>query len=105
MTLFLAGHETTAMGMTWILNFLLRDDKLKSYIKTMWTKETEKGKPLALPEIRTDLQEMKINIKNHSKKLYDFLSQSNDIFHMKSSAMTDNNNGSLRFDYQLNCLF
>jgi cytochrome P450 len=29
MTLFLAGHETTAMGMTWILNHLLRDNKLK----------------------------------------------------------------------------
>jgi len=30
MTIFLAGHETTAMGMTWIINFLLRDDKLMS---------------------------------------------------------------------------
>jgi cytochrome P450 len=29
MTLFLAGHETTAMGMTWILNHILRDDELK----------------------------------------------------------------------------
>ena len=28
MTIFLAGHETTAMGMTWILNYLLRDEKL-----------------------------------------------------------------------------
>lgn len=28
MTLFLTGHETTAMGMTWILNHLLRDDQL-----------------------------------------------------------------------------
>ena len=30
MTLFLAGHETTAMGMTWILNHILRDDALKA---------------------------------------------------------------------------
>lgn len=29
MTLFLAGHETTAMGMTWILNHVLRDEELK----------------------------------------------------------------------------
>jgi cytochrome P450 len=30
MTLFLAGHETTAMGMTWILNHVLRDEELKA---------------------------------------------------------------------------
>lgn len=29
MTLFLAGHETTAMAMTWILNYVLRDTSLK----------------------------------------------------------------------------
>lgn len=29
MTLFLAGHETTAMGMTWILNYVLRDNELR----------------------------------------------------------------------------
>lgn len=29
MTIFLAGHETTAMGMTWILNFVLRDEELR----------------------------------------------------------------------------
>ena len=29
MTLFLAGHETTAMGMTWILNHILRDDAIR----------------------------------------------------------------------------
>ena len=29
MTLFLAGHETTAMAMTWMLSRLLRDDELK----------------------------------------------------------------------------
>ena len=28
MTIFLAGHETTAMGMTWILNYLLRDEEV-----------------------------------------------------------------------------
>lgn len=28
MTLFLAGHETTAMGLTWTLNHILRDEKL-----------------------------------------------------------------------------
>jgi len=32
MTLFLAGHETTAMGMTWILNHVLRDDNLKEQL-------------------------------------------------------------------------
>lgn len=30
MTIFLAGHETTAMGMTWILNYVLRDEKIMS---------------------------------------------------------------------------
>lgn len=30
MTLFLAGHETTAMAMTWIINFILRDEALKT---------------------------------------------------------------------------
>jgi len=29
MTLFLAGHETTAMGLTWIFNHVLRDEELK----------------------------------------------------------------------------
>jgi cytochrome P450 len=32
MTLFLAGHETTAMGITWILNHILRDDALREKI-------------------------------------------------------------------------
>lgn len=43
MTLFLAGHETTAMGMTWILNYILRDQEVKAqlmqeikYIKNPW---------------------------------------------------------------------
>ena len=30
MTIFLAGHETTAMGMTWILNYILRDELIMS---------------------------------------------------------------------------
>jgi len=30
MTIFLAGHETTAMGMTWMLNYLLRDEEVMS---------------------------------------------------------------------------
>ena len=34
MTLFLAGHETTAMGMIWIINHILRDDELKSKLVT-----------------------------------------------------------------------
>ena len=29
MTLFLAGHETTAMAMTWILNYVLRDEEIR----------------------------------------------------------------------------
>ncbi|MCG8309325.1 MAG: cytochrome P450 [Cytophagales bacterium] len=29
MTLFLAGHETTAMAMTWILNYILRDEEIR----------------------------------------------------------------------------
>jgi len=29
MTLFLAGHETTAMAITWILNYVLRDEQLQ----------------------------------------------------------------------------
>jgi cytochrome P450 len=32
MTLFLAGHETTAMAMTWILNYVLRDDHVKNQL-------------------------------------------------------------------------
>jgi cytochrome P450 len=30
MTLFLAGHETTAMAMTWTLNYVLRDDDIRN---------------------------------------------------------------------------
>ncbi|NJN28254.1 MAG: cytochrome P450 [Cyclobacteriaceae bacterium] len=30
MTLFLAGHETTAMGITWVLNHILRNEPLKT---------------------------------------------------------------------------
>ena len=40
MTLFLAGHETTAMGLTWILNYILRDEELKDTI----VKEVKKAR-------------------------------------------------------------
>ena len=33
MTIFLAGHETTAMGMTWTLNYMLRDEEVMSTLK------------------------------------------------------------------------
>ena len=33
MTIFLAGHETTAMGMTWMMNFILRDKEVMTTLR------------------------------------------------------------------------